>query len=155
MDDTAATANISPNDVLSEFVNSRCAENTTSSEVNTTVKTDNVEETLINPSSDIEEAWNRWLNSILDFESRYKKTASLRANIESSLSRSQQDGFLCHQDVSELKYIADLWLNLLDSFSTYKVGCEFVKRDIVTYLLELHKLRQINDCLFIESCLQL
>ena len=153
--DDAATADISPNDFLSEFVNSLGAEYTTPSEVNTTVNTDNVEETLINSSSDIEEAWNRWLNSILDFESRCKKTASVRANIESSLSRSQQDGFLCHQDVSELKYIADLWLNLLDSFSTYKAGCEFVKRDIVTYLLELHKLRQINDCLFIESCLQL
>ena len=89
-------------------------------------------------------------------ESRYNnKVANFRQTIEESLRRQQLDGFLNHHDVSELRYITDLWANLLQSTSCYTVGCVFVKRDIITYLLELHTLGQINTNLFIETCLQL
>ena len=104
---------------------------------------------------DIEEALNSWTRKILDTETRYSKTVSFRQNIEESLRRQQLDGFLNHQDITELSYIADLWTKLLNSVSSYAIGCEFVKRDIITFLLELHKLRQVTDCLFIEACLQL
>lgn len=104
---------------------------------------------------DIEEALNSWTRRILDLETRYSKTVSFRQNIEESLRRQQQDGFLNHQDIAELSYIADLWTKLLNSVSSYTIGCEFVKRDIITFLLELYKLRQITDRLFIEACLQL
>ena len=104
---------------------------------------------------DIEEALNSWTRRIFDLETRYSKTVSFRQDIEESLRRQQQDGFLNHQDIVELSYIADLWTKLLNSVSSYTIGCEFVKRDIITFLLELYKLRQITDRLFIEACLQL
>ena len=105
--------------------------------------------------SDIEDALNRWTGRVLDVEARYSNRANFRQNIEEALRRQQQDGFLNHHDIAELRYIADLWVNLLNSISSYTIGCEFVKRDIITFLLELHKLRQISDALFIETCLQL
>ena len=106
--------------------------------------------------TDIADALNHWTQKVLDVEVRHSKTANLRENIEDSLRRQQQpDGFLNDQDIDELRYIADLWTNLLNSISSYTIGCEFVKRDIITFLLELYKLRQITDCLFIETCLKL
>ena len=105
--------------------------------------------------TDIEEALCRWADRILDTESRYEKTVSFREHIEASLRRQQLDGFLNYQDITELRHVADVWINLLNCTSSYAIGCVFVKRDIITYLLELHKLRQITDCLFIETCLRL
>ena len=105
---------------------------------------------------DIARALNNWTQRILDVESRCNnKTATFRQTIEESLRRQQLHGFLNHHDLSELRYIADLWTNLLQAASCYTIGCTFVKRDIITYLLELHSLGQINKSLFIETCLKL
>ena len=116
----------------------------------------NQESEHVNVWDDIAEALNNWTERILHVESRYNnKVANFRQTIEESLRRQQLDGFLNHHDVSELHYITDLWANLLQATSCYTVGCVFVKRDIITYLLELHTLGQINTNLFIETCLQL
>ena len=105
---------------------------------------------------DIATALNNWTQQILDVESRCNnKAATFRQTIEESLKRQQLDGFLSYHDLSELRYIADLWTNLLQTTSCYTIGCTFVKRDIITYLLELHSLGQINKSLFIETCLKL
>ena len=105
---------------------------------------------------DIADALNNWSERILSIESRYtNKVASFQKTIEESLARQQLDGFLNHQDVSELRYISSVWTNLLQATSCYTVGCISVKRDIITYLLELHTLGQIHQRLFIETCLQL
>ena len=106
--------------------------------------------------NDIATALNNWTQRILDVESIYNnKVTNFRQTIEQSLQRQQLDGFLNHQDVSELRYITDLWINLLQSISCYTIGCASVKKDIITYLLELHVLGQINSELFIETCLKL
>ena len=105
---------------------------------------------------DIATALNNWTQRILDVESRCNnKAATFRQTIEESLRRQQLDGFLSHHDLYELRYIADLWTNLLQATSCYTVGCTFVKRDIITYLLELYSSGQINKNLFIETCLKL
>ena len=75
---------------------------------------------------DIEEALRCWTSQILDAESRYEKSASFRENIEASLRRQQLDGFLNHHDIAELRYIADLWMNLLH--------CMFFK---INYFIEV------------------
>ena len=150
-----------PDDFLSEFIDSLDTEEEKVEECEQPVKVDS---SIVSPTpevnqtnvwTDIEEALYRWTNQILDAESRHEKTASFRENIETSLRRQQLDGFLNHHDIAELRHIADLWMNLLNCTSSYAIGCEFVKRDIITYLLELYKLRQITDCLFIETCLRL
>ena len=81
---------------------------------------------------DIESVFHHWTDQILDSESRYEKSRIYREFVEASLRRQQLDGFLNHQDVAELMYIADLWTNLLNRISSYTIGCEFVKRDIIT-----------------------
>ena len=104
---------------------------------------------------DVADALNNWTRRILDAESQHHKSSSFRQNIEEALHRQQLDGLLNHQDITELRYVADLWTNLLNATSCYTVGCVFVKRDIITVLLELYTLKQISSSLFIESCLQL
>ena len=152
---------VAPDDFLSEFIDSLDREGNKVEECKQPAQADNgfasptPEVNQTNVWIDIEEAMNRWANQILDAESRHERTASFRENIEASLQRQQLDGFHNHHDISELRYIADLWTNLLTCISSYTIGCEFVRRDIITYLLELYKLRQITDCLFIETCLRL
>ena len=105
---------------------------------------------------DIFDALNNWSGRILSIESQYtNQITNFRNTIEESLTRQQLDGFLNHQDVAEIRYISNVWTNLLQATSCYTVGCISVKRDIITYLLELHTLGQINQRLFIVTCLHL
>ena len=104
---------------------------------------------------DVEEALHRWMCKILDVESHLEKSTGFRETIEASLRRQQQDGFLNHQDVAELRHVTNVWINLLNCTSSYTIGCNFVKRDIITYLVELYNLRQITKSLLVESCLRL
>ena len=105
--------------------------------------------------SGIRNAFNAWSHDIIDAEDRFKRTLNFRTSIEESIYRQQLDGFLTYQDIAELQYITDVWVKLLNALNCYGVGCEFVKRDIFTFLLELYTLRQINKDLFIETCLKL
>jgi len=89
----------------------------------------------------------------LDVESRHIKSADFRQQIEESLIRQQKDGLLSYYDLDELRYIADLWKNLLDATSCDAVGCA-VKKDI-TSLLDLHSLKQITSSVFVNACLKL
>ena len=149
---------VAPDDFLSEFIDSldtKVEECKQPAQVDSSIASPTPEVNQTNVWKDIEEALYRWTNQILDAESRHERTASFRENIEASLRRQQLDGFLNHHDISELRYIADLWTNLLNCISSYTIGCESVRRDIITYLLELYKLRQITDYLFVETCLRI
>ena len=103
----------------------------------------------------ITDTFNNWMGRILDTETYFSKTNDMKEDILKSLERMQLDGLINHQDVSEVTYVADMWIRLLNAIRSYNVGCDFVKRDIITYLLELYKMRQLPDSLFIEVCLQL
>ena len=103
---------------------------------------------------DIASALDNWTQRILDTESRLCKSADFRQQIEESLIRQQKDGFLSKYDLQEIRYVADLWKNLLDATSCYAVGCA-VQRDIITSLLDLHSLKQITRSAFIDACLKL
>ena len=92
---------------------------------------------------------------MLDAESCYSRSESFRQQIEDSIQQLQLDGLLTPHDITELRYIIDLWLNLLNVVSSYSIDCAFVKRDIITLLLELYTLLQINNSLFVETCLKL
>ena len=76
---------------------------------------------------DIASALDNWTQRILDVESRHCKSADFRQQIEESLIRQQKDGFLSYYDLDELRYVADLWKNLLDAASCYAVGCAVKK----------------------------
>ena len=95
-------------------------------------------------------ALEHWTRRILDTGSRHITSGNFRQTIEESLRRQQLDGFLTAQDITELR-----WVNLLNATSCYTVGCVFVKREIISYLLELYSLRQFTSCVIIETCLKL
>ena len=102
-----------------------------------------------------EDVWQD-IGNLLDTESRHCATSeNFRETIGESLRRQQLDGFLTDHDLTELRYITDLWTNLLNATSCYTVGCVFVKRDIMTHLLVLYSLRQITSSLFIETYMKL
>ena len=143
-------------DFLSEFVSSLDTTIEKSSEQITDKTSDDA--VAINLSylwSEIEGAFHGWMYKILDAESRLEKVASFRENIEASLRRQQQDGFLNHQDIAELRHVADIWIDLMNYMSSYTVGCKFIKRGIVMSLLDLYTLHQISKSLFVEVCVKL
>ena len=113
------------------------------------------EEEETNIWQSIADALDNWTQRVLDAESRHTTSVNFHKQIEDSIRRQQLDGFLSSRDISELGYIADVWVKLLNAISSYSIGSEFVKGDIITFLLELYTLRRINRCLFIETCLKL
>ena len=121
---------------------------------------DNLEEKTLKKEessawNDIYEALDRWSQSILDAESLRDKTEDIRLKIENSIHRQQIDVFLSHFDAAELRYVGDLWIRLLHAIATFDIGCTFTKRDILTLLLELYTLNQLNKDVFVETFLKL
>ena len=96
-----------------------------------------------------------WSRRIVDEESLHARSTDFRSGIENSLYRLQLDGFLSTHDVGELRYITDLWVELLNSLSSYLMGCIFLKGNIISLLLKLYSTKQISEELFIKTCLNL
>ena len=53
---------------------------------------------------DIANALDDWSQRVLDVESKHSKAINFQQSIDNSLLRQQLDGFLCSQDLSELRY---------------------------------------------------
>ena len=105
--------------------------------------------------NDIYEALDRWSQSILDAESLRDKTENIRLKLENSIHRQQVDGLLSHFDATELRYVSDLWIRLLHAITSFDIGCTSTKKDIITLMLELYTLNQLDKNVFIETCLKL
>ena len=103
----------------------------------------------------IADAAYNWSQRIVDAESLHVRSTDLRSDIENSIYRLQLDGFLSTHDVGELRYTTDLWVELLNSLSSYLMGCVFLKRNIISLLLKLYSVKQISEEIFIDSCLKL
>ena len=103
----------------------------------------------------IADAANDWSHRIVDAECLHGRSTDFRSNVESSLYRQQLDGFLSISDVGDLRHTSDLWVELLNSLSSYLVGCVFLKRNVISLLLKLYSVKQISEELFIETCLKL
>ena len=63
--------------------------------------------------------------------------------------------FLSTNDITELRYIADLWIRLFHSITCYTIVCQSVERDIITLVLGLYTLKQQDRKLFIDCCLKI
>ena len=96
---------------------------------------------------------NSWTEKILDIEERLKKTKDIRQSVLNSLNRQVLDGFISEQDSIELERTYDLWLNLYKSFLCKTA--DFADRDVLTYLLELYRLKQITKEFYINTTLEL
>ena len=103
----------------------------------------------------IADAANDWSRRIVDAESLHARATDFRSGIENSLYRLQLDGLLSTHDVSELRYITELWVELLNSLSSYLMGCIFLRRNIISLLLKLYSTKLISEEIFIDTCLKL
>lgn len=103
----------------------------------------------------IAEAANSWSQQIIDAECFYAKSTDFRSNVENSLYRLQLEGFLSIHDAEELQYTTNLWVELLNSLSSFLVGCTFLKRKVLSLLLKLYDGKQISEELFLETCVRL
>ena len=103
----------------------------------------------------IANATYNWSCRIVDRESLNAKSTDFRSSIENSIYRLQLDGFLSTYDVDELRYITNQWIELLNSLSSYLMGCVFLKKNIISLLLKLYFVKQISEEIFIETCLKL
>ena len=103
----------------------------------------------------IADAAYNWSQRIVDAESLHVRSTDLRSDIENSIYRLQLDGFLSTHDVGELRYTTDLWVELLNSLSSYLMGCIFLKKNIISLLLKLYSAKQISEEIFIDTCLKL
>ena len=110
------------------------------------------EETIV--WQDIADVSDNWSGRILDGEIFHEKSENFLCAIEASLYRQQLDEFLSTHDITELRYITDLWIRLLHSISCYTIGCRFVYRDI-TLMLELYTLTQLDSKSFIYCRLKI
>ena len=70
---------------------------------------------------DIVDAENDWLRRIIDAECIYNRSENFRCAIEDSLYRQQLGGFLTVHDIAELRYFSTLWIQLLNTISSYQV----------------------------------
>ena len=59
------------------------------------------------------------------------------------------------KDLNEFEDIANLWLNLYKSFICRSAGATFADRDVINYLIELYKVKQIFKELFVQIVLGL
>ena len=98
---------------------------------------------------------DRWFQNIQDAESLHEKTEDFRYKIENVLYRQQIDGLLTLQDVIEIRHVSDLWIKLLHTISSYSIGCRFVKKDVISLMLELYNLEQLDGQTFIDCSLKL
>ena len=96
-----------------------------------------------------------WSHQIEDIESLHAKSTDFRSSIENSIYNLQLDDFLSTHDIGELRYITNQWIELLNSLSSYLMGCVFLKKNIISLLLKLYSMKQISGEILINTCLKL
>lgn len=90
---------------------------------------ENLEEKEKNVLEIISNAIDNWTQSIIDAEAEHDKTEDFRLKIENIFQRQKIDGFLTDQDISELRYIANLWIKLGHAVISYRIGCTSLKNN--------------------------
>ena len=100
-------------------------------------------------------ALDAYRRQLFDVEINIRRVEDSRENIFINLQRKVGANIISEQDSIEFEYVADLWLNLYKSFICRSTGANFADRDIINYLIELYKVKQISKELFVEITLEL
>ena len=104
---------------------------------------------------DVSDVMYEWTQRLLDTEVQVSRTRDFHQLVTESLERQKLDGFLSDREVADLHFIAGLWTDLSQTFSCYTLGCDVQKRRLISIVLELYTLKQINRKLFLDICLTL
>ena len=103
---------------------------------------------------DITQALDTWSQQLLDVEIKIKHIEDYRENLVGDLRRNVQERTISETDFLEFESVTDLWINLYKSVLFHSVGAEFADRDIIYYLLELYRLKQISKEIFVQIVLE-
>ena len=93
-----------------------------------------------------------WTQRILDVDTEFSRTSDLQQLIGESLQRQLLDGLLSDWEVNELKYVGGLWADLSNTVSCYSLGARGLKGRLISILLELYSMKQIDRLMFIDIC---
>ena len=80
-----------------------------------------------------------WIDVEVGFDGKYFRSA-----LETAIKRQEIDGFLSLHEAAELYYIADVWWQLLRHISIYNGGDQYVKKNIMKFMLALYDLKKLN-----------
>ena len=108
---------------------------------------------VFDSSIDLNTTFNVWMSNVIDSEAG--RTTDLKKKITESLNRQLQDGLISYHEYVDMEYICGIWIKLLLLIKSYNLGCTSIKKDIVSLLVELFELKQIQRSLLIEIILQL
>ena len=119
------------------------------------VKDEEVDKRQADIWQSIADAANDWSRRLVNTESLHARSTDFRSGIENSLYRLQLDGLLSTHDVSELRYVTELFVDILNLLASYLNGCVFFKKNIISLLLKLYTVKQISEEIFIDTCSKL
>ena len=103
----------------------------------------------------VSDALHAWTQRLLDTEAQLSRANDFQQLISESLQRQKMDGLLSDLEVNEMCYIGQLWVDFSHLVSCYTIGCTVLKGKIISILLELYSMKQINQRMFIDVCMTL
>ena len=111
-----------------------------------TVREENIQKRfkpLVDVYQNVVDEVNDWACRILDAESLLQRATSFCYAINTSIHRLEIDGFLSFLEANELRYIANIWMQILQLLSNYN-GDYIVKMRIMKLMLVLYDLKELN-----------
>ena len=107
--------------------------------------------------ADITNVFDNWLICLIDTERRICTPGkSLKSDrINQSIDGMLHDGLINFSDAGELRYIGNLWIRLLNSYTLYRAGCPSYRYDIISIVFDLYASKQIGKELCIQICTEL
>ena len=103
----------------------------------------------------ISKALDVYSQHLFDVGIKIRRVEDSYENLITDLQRKINAGIISEQDSNEFKDRAELWLNLYKSFICRSAGATFADRDVIEYLIELYKVKQISKDFFIQIVLEL
>ena len=98
----------------------------------------------------ISEALDVYSQHLFDVRIKIRRVEDSYENLIVDLQRKVNAGIISKEDSTEFEDIAYLWLNLYKSFICSSAGATFADRDVINYLIELYKVKQISKDFFVE-----
>ena len=148
-------------DELAVFVSSPVAATTETTETDgfesVTARDETSPPDIVTTWMDISDAFDNWLTCLIDADHRICIPGkSLKGDqIKQTIDDMLEYGLIDVCAANELLYVGNLWLRLMNAHTLYNVGCISYKRDIVSLLMDLYTVKQIDKELCIDICVKL
>ena len=90
------------------------------------------------------ELLNVFEQRIADSEFKIEKSKEIGQRIEDVLNRQLMDGLISYVDFLNLRHVKELWISTSAALSSYNLGCRSSKRIILSNLIDLFTLNEIQ-----------